>query len=211
MKLDVINIEGNSTGRSVYLAEEVFGVKPNEHAVYLSVKQYHANQRQGTHSAKERNAITGSRRKIKKQKGTGTARAGDIKNPIFRGGGRIFGPRPRNYGFKLNKKLKAVAKRSALSAKAGAGDIMIVEDFTFDAPKTRELVGVLANLKLQNQKVLLVTGDHDLTLHLAGRNIPGAEVMEAKDINTYQVLKAGKVLLSESAVSPITLMLSNAQ
>ncbi|NND06317.1 MAG: 50S ribosomal protein L4 [Saprospiraceae bacterium] len=211
MKLDVINIEGNSTGRSVDLADEVFGVEPNEHAVYLSVKQYHANQRQGTHSTKERNAVAGSRKKIKKQKGTGTARAGDIKNPIFRGGGRIFGPRPRNYSFKLNKKLKAVAKRSALSAKATAGDIMIVEDFTFDAPKTRELVSVLTNLKLQDQKILLVTGDHDHTLHLAGRNIPGTQVLEAKDINTYQVLKASKVLLSESAVSPIIEMLSNAQ
>ncbi len=211
MKLDVINIEGKSTGRSVELSDEVFGVAPNEHAVYLSVKQYRANQRQGTHSAKERNAIKGSRKKIKKQKGTGTARVGDIKNPLFRGGGRVFGPRPRSHGFKLNKKVKSLAKKSALSVKASAGDIMILEDFTFDAPKTRELVNVLTNLKLQDSKVLLVTGENDRVLSLSGRNIPGAQVMEAKDINTYQVLKANKVVLSESSLTPITEMLSNKQ
>lgn len=210
MKLDVVNIEGKSTGRSIELPDTVFGVEPNEHAVYLAVKQYQANQRQGTHATKERNAITGSTKKIKKQKGTGTARAGDIKNPLFRGGGRIFGPRPRNYGFKLNKKVKSLARRSALSVKAGAGNVMIVEDFTFDVPKTRELINVLENLNLQGQKVLLVTGDHDKVLYLAGRNIPGTKVTEATDINTYDVLNAGKVILSESAIESITQILSKA-
>ena len=208
MKLDVLNIEGQSTGRSVDLSPEVFGVEPNEHAVYLAVKQYNANQRQGTHSAKERNAVAGSTKKIKKQKGTGTARAGDIKNPIFRGGGRIFGPRPRNYGFKLNKKLKQLARKSALSSKAGSGQIVVLEDFTLEQPKTSEFVSVLNNLKLETGKVLLVTSDYDRTLVLSGRNIPGTKVMQAKDISTYDVLDAGKVVLSESAVESITEMLT---
>ena len=208
MKLDVLNIEGQSTGRSVELSPEVFGVEPNEHAVYLAVKQYNANQRQGTHSSKERNAVAGSTKKIKKQKGTGTARAGDIKNPVFRGGGRIFGPRPRNYGFKLNKKLKALARKSALSSKAGSGQIVVVEDFTLEHPKTSEFVGVLNNLKLDTGKVLLVTADYDRTLVLSGRNIPGTKVMQAKDLNTYDVLDAGKVVLSESAVGSITELLT---
>ncbi len=210
MKLDILNIDGKSTGRSIELAEEVFGVEPNEHAVYLAVKQYQANQRQGTHSTKERNAIKGSTKKIKKQKGTGTARAGDIKNPLFRGGGRIFGPKPRNYGFRLNRKVKSLARRSVLSSKLSEGKIMVIEDFTFDAPKTSELAGVWSNLELNGQKVLLVTGDHDKVLYLSGRNIPGTTVTEASDISTYDVLNAGKIILSESSVEPITEILSKA-
>jgi len=204
MKLDVLNIEGKSTGRSVELPAEIFGIEPNEHAVYLAVKQYNANLRQGTHSAKERNAIVGSRRKVKKQKGTGTARAGDIKNPIFRGGGRVFGPRPRNYGFRLNKKVKALARRSALSVKASGDQIMIVEDFTFDAPKTHEFLGVLQNLALADKKILFVTGEHDKTLYLSGRNLKNTKLMAAKDLNTYDVLNANNLVLSESSIDIIS-------
>jgi large subunit ribosomal protein L4 len=210
MKLDVINIEGKATGRSIELPEDIFASETNEHAVYLAVKQYQANQRQGTHASKERNAIAGSTKKIKRQKGTGTARAGDIKNPIFRGGGRIFGPRPRNYGFKLNKKVKQLARKSVLSDKASKGQIMVVEDFTFDKPKSAELAGVLRNLELANQKVLLVTADHDQVLYLSGRNIPGTQILEARDLNTYEILRAGKVVFSESAVEPLTQILSKA-
>lgn len=204
MKLDVLNIEGKSTGRSVDLPEDIFGIEPNEHAVYLAVKQYNANQRQGTHSAKERNAITGSRKKIKKQKGTGTARAGDIKNPLFRGGGRVFGPRPRSYSFRLNKKVKALARRSALSVKANGEKIMIVEDFTFDKPKTTEFLNVLQNLTLTDKKVLFVTSDYDKTLYLSGRNLKNAKLMAAKDLNTYDVLNAKHLVLSESSIDIIS-------
>ncbi len=200
MKLDVVNIEGKSTGRSVDLADEIFSIEPNSHAVYLAVKQYRANQRQGTHSTKGRSEVKGSRKKIKKQKGTGTARAGDIKNPIFRGGGRLFGPKPRNYGIKLNKKLKSLAKKSVLSGKAAEGQIMVVEDFTFDAPKTSEISSVLDNLSLRDSKVLLVTADHDQVLYLSCRNLPKAKVMEAKDISTYDVLNANKLVMVESSV-----------
>jgi large subunit ribosomal protein L4 len=200
MKLDILNIEGKSTGRSAELSDEVFGVEPNQHAVYLAVKQYHANQRQGTHSTKGRSEVTGSTRKIKKQKGTGTARAGDIKNPIFRGGGRMFGPKPRDYSFKLNKKLKTIAKKSALSSKAAEGGILIVEDFTFDAPKTSQFASVLQNLSLSGNKVLFVTAELDKTLYLSGRNIPKTKIMEAKDLNTYDVLNAKKIVLAESSI-----------
>ena len=200
MKLDILNIEGKSTGRSVELSDDVFGVEPNQHAVYLAVKQYHANQRQGTHSSKGRSEVTGSTRKIKKQKGTGTARAGDIKNPIFRGGGRMFGPKPRDYSFKLNKKLKTIAKKSALSSKAAEGGILIVEDFTFDAPKTSQFASVLQNLSLSGNKVLFVTAELDKTLYLSGRNLPKTKIMEAKDLNTYDVLNAKKIVLAESSI-----------
>lgn len=211
MKLDVINIEGKSTGRSVDLPEGIFGIEPNEHAVYLAVKQYHANQRQGTHSSKGRSQVAGSSKKLKRQKGTGTARAGDIKNPIFRGGGRLFGPKPRNYSFKLNKKVRSLAKRSALSSKAAAGSIMVIEDFTFDMPKTSEFVGLLENLAVDNQKVLLVTGDNDRVLYLSGRNVPKTKVLEAKDVNTYDVLNANKIVLAESSVEKLNSLLTNAE
>jgi large subunit ribosomal protein L4 len=211
MKLDILNIEGKSTGRSVELPDDIFGVEPNDHAVYLAVKQYHANQRQGTHSSKGRSEVAGSTRKIKRQKGTGTARAGDIKNPIFRGGGRLFGPKPRDYSFKLNKKVKTLAKKSALSSKAAGGHIMVVEDFTFDAPKTREFSSVLKNLELNGSKVLFVTADHDRNLYLSGRNLQQARIMEAKDVSTYDVLNAGKLVLSESSIQRLNNLLTNAE
>ncbi len=201
MKVDVLNIEGKKTGRSVELPEQVFGVEPNEHAVYLAVKQFRAHQRQGTHKTKERNEVKGSTRKIKRQKGTGTARAGDIKNPLFRGGGKIFGPRPKTYSVRLNKKVKALARNSALSEKAADGNILILEDFTFDAPKTREFKGVLDNLKVGEEKVLFITGDHDQVLHLSSRNYKKAKVVEARNMNTYDILNASKLVLAESAVS----------
>ncbi len=212
MKLDVLDIEGGTTGRHVELAEEVFGIEPNEHVVYLAVKQYLANQRQGTHSSKGRSQVAGSTRKIKKQKGTGTARAGDIKNPLFRGGGRMFGPKPRDYSFKVNRKVKDLARRSALSAQAAKGNLKVVEDFTFDAPKTRQLSEVFKNLSLAGRKVLLVTPDHESVLLLSGRNIPGAKVMRASDLSTYDVLNAGTLLLAESSVAKLNeLQTSTAQ
>lgn len=211
MKLDILNIEGKSTGRSIDLSDDIFGVEPNEHAVYLAVKQYHANQRQGTHSSKGRSEVAGSTRKLKKQKGTGTARAGDIKNPMFRGGGRLFGPKPRDYSFKLNKKVKSLAKKSALSSKAAEGNILIVEDFTFDNPKTKEFINVLQNLSLSGNKVLFVTADHDNSLYLSGRNIKTAKIMEAKDISTYDVLLAKKVVLSESSIERLNNLLINVE
>ena len=207
MKLDVLGINGSSTGRSVELPDEIFGVEPNEHAVYLAVKQYLANQRQGTHKAKEKGEITGSTKKLKRQKGTGTARAGSIKSPVFRGGGRVFGPRPRNYGIKLNKKVKRLARMSALSDLVSKGQIKVIEDFTFEAPKTSELANILKNLNLEGKSVL-VTGEVDKTLYLSGRNIPKTKVITASDLNTYQVLNAGTLLLSEGAVQKIVETLS---
>jgi len=203
MKLEVVNIQGQSTGRDVELPETIFGIEPNEHAVYLAVKSYLANQRQGTHKAKERNEVAGSTRKIKRQKGTGTARAGDIKNPIFRGGGRIFGPRPRTYGVGLNKKVKRLARFSALSSKASAGELMIVEDFSFEAPKTRELVNILSNLKVDEKKPLLVTAEHEKELYLSSRNLRKAKVVRVSDLNTYDIVHAGALVLSEGAIEKI--------
>ena len=203
MKLEVFNIKGEKTGRSVELPDEIFGVEPNEHAVYLAVKQYLANQRQGTHKSKERGEVAGSTRKLKRQKGTGTARAGDIKNPVFRGGGRIFGPRPRSYGFKLNKKVKRLARASALSSKAADGQILVVEDFSFEAPRTKEYVNILRTLQVAGEKCILVTPDHEKEVYLSGRNLPSAGVVRAQDLNTYQILNAGKLILSEGAVDKI--------
>lgn len=203
MKVDVINIEGKSTGRQVDLPDNIFGIEPNEHAVYLAVKSYNAAQRQGTHAAKERADIAGSTRKIKKQKGTGTARAGSIKNPLFRGGGRVFGPRPRNYRLKLNKKVKSLAKASALSYKAAQGGIAVVEDFTFDAPQTSKYVSVLNNMELSNAKSILVLSDYDKNLYLSSRNVSNSGVVNAKDLNVYEILNANKLLLAESAVEKL--------
>jgi large subunit ribosomal protein L4 len=203
MKLEVVNIQGQPTGRDVELPEDIFGVEPNEHAVYLAVKQYLANQRQGTHKSKERNEVAGSTRKIKRQKGTGTARAGDIKNPIFRGGGRIFGPRPRNYGLRLNKKVKRLARLSALSGKASAGEIVVVEDFSFESPKTKEYINILDALKVKDTKSLLVTVDHEKTLYLSSRNLKKSNVVRASDLNTYDILNAGSLILSEGAIDKI--------
>jgi len=203
MKLDVYNIEGSKTGRSVDLPDDIFAVETNDHAVYLAVKQYRAAQRQGTHASKERNAIKGSSKKIKRQKGTGTARAGDIKNPLFRGGGRIFGPRPRTYDMKVNKKVRALARKSALSDKQAQGNIVVVEDFTFEAPKTKQFKGILENLDVLNKKSVLVTGDSDKHLYLSSRNLPKASVTRASDLNTYEIVKAQTLVLSEGAIEQI--------
>lgn len=200
MKVDVVNIQGEKTGRTVDLPDEVFGIEPNEHAVYLAVKQYLANQRQGTHKAKERNEIAGSTKKIKRQKGTGTARFGDIKNPVFRGGGRIFGPRPRNYSFRLNKRVKKLARNSVLSDKLNRGAITIVEDFTLETPKSREYANILQRLGLTGKKSLLVTPDYDNVLYLSSRNLPKAKVMKIDDLNTYEILHSESLLISEGAV-----------
>ena len=167
------------------------------------MKQFLANQRQGTHKAKERGEIAGSTRKIKRQKGTGTARAGDIKNPLFKGGGRVFGPKPRNYGFKLNKKVKRLAKRSVLTSKAIDGNIVVLEDFTFDQPKTKEFVQVMKNLELDTAKTVFVTADYDKNLYLSGRNVQGSEVVNARDLNVYQILDANKIVISENSVDVI--------
>ncbi len=209
MTVDVLNINGEKTGRSIDLPDSVFGIEPNEHVMYLAVKQYLASQRQGTHKAKERGEIKGSTRKIKRQKGTGTARAGSIKNPLFKGGGRVFGPRPRNYDLKLNKKVRRLAKRSALSTKATGGNIVVLEDFTFDAPKTKEFVKVMENLNVGANKSVFVIADYDKNLYLSGRNVKGTQVIHAKDLNPYQILNAGKLVISENSVALIQEVCSN--
>ncbi len=209
MKLEVLNIQGQQTGREIELPEDVFGVEPNEHVVYLAVKQYLAAQRQGTHKAKERNEIAGSTKKLKRQKGTGTARFGDIKNPIFRGGGRIFGPRPRKYNITLNKKVKQLARKSALSSKASAGKIFVIEDFSFEAPKTKAFADILAALKVADQKPVVVTSDYEKEVYLSSRNLPKTKVVRASDLNTYEVMDAGALILSEGAVEKITEAFAN--
>jgi len=203
MKVDVININGSSAGRSVDLPDDIFGLEPNDHAMYLAVKAYQAHQRQGTHKAKEKGEITGSTRKLKKQKGTGTARAGSIKSGVFRGGGRMFGPRPRTYSVRLNKKVKRLARASAFSQKMGAGHVKVVEDFTFDQPKTKEMLNVLTSLELSNAKSTIVLGDYDKNLHLSARNIPKTGLVYAGDLNTFQIMNGGTILIAESAVEKI--------
>jgi large subunit ribosomal protein L4 len=203
MKVAVIDINGKKTGRSVELSDTVFGVEPNDHAIYLDVKQHLANRRQGTHKAKERAEITGSTRKIKKQKGTGTARAGSIKSPVFRGGGRIFGPRPRNYGFKLNKGLKKLARQSALSMKAKEDNIVVIESFDFEAPKTKEFTNILKALELENKKSLFVLEGSNNNVYLSSRNLKKANVIRGSELNTYNVLNANKVVISEACLEEI--------
>ena len=200
MEIAVINIEGKETGRKVNLNETIFGIEPNDHAIYLDTKQYLASQRQGTHKAKERGEVMGSTRKLKRQKGTGTARFGSIKNPEFRGGGRIFGPRPRFYGFKLNKKVKELARKSALSYKARENRIIVLEDFSFDAPKTSKIAGMSANLNLPNKKSLIVLPEQNKNIYLSSRNLQGVEVVTISDLNTYNIMKASTLVLTESAV-----------
>ena len=200
MELAVVNIEGKETGKKVKLQDSIFGIEPNDHAIYLDSKQYMATQRQGTHKSKERGEITGSTKKIKRQKGTGTARFGDIKNPLFRGGGRTFGPRPRYYGFKLNKKVKQLARKSALSYKAKAKNIIVLEDFNFDAPKTSELARVGANLNLTSKKSLIVFPETNKNVYLSSRNLQGIEVVTSEELNTYTIMKASTLILTESAV-----------
>ncbi|CAZ96661.1 50S ribosomal protein L4 [Zobellia galactanivorans] len=200
MKVAVLDIKGKETGRKADLSDAVFAIEPNEHAVYLDVKQYLAHQRQGTHKSKERAEIAGSTRKIKKQKGTGTARAGSIKSPIFRGGGRIFGPRPKDYGQKLNKNVKRLARKSALSIKSKEQAILVVEDFNFDAPKTKDFKDVLKSLGLENKKSLFVLGEPNNSLYLSSRNLKDSEVITSSEISTYKILNANNIVLLEGAL-----------
>ncbi|MCC7301660.1 MAG: 50S ribosomal protein L4 [Bacteroidia bacterium] len=208
MEIAVLKSDGKKSSKKVQLSEAVFGIEPNDHAIYLDVKQHLANQRQGTHKSKERNEISGSTRKLKRQKGTGGARAGSIKNPEFRGGGRIFGPRPRDYSFKLNIKVKRLARASALTYKAKENNIIVVEDFTFGAAKTKDYNAFLGALELKNKKSLVVVGEKDKNLHLASRNIPGTKVVVAKDLNTYDILNAASLVLTENSVKAIENLLS---
>lgn len=203
MKLEVLNIQGSKTGKSVDLPNEVFGIEPNEHVVWLAVKAYLANQRQGTHKTKERNEIAGSTRKLHRQKGTGGSRKGDIKNPIFRGGGRIFGPKPRDYSQKLNKKVKRLARYSALSSKVANNEVMVLEDFSFDAPRTKAYLDILKALDLSEKKTLLVTSDYEQNVYLSSRNLQNAVVRRAQDLNPYDILHANTVILSEGAIEKI--------
>lgn len=200
MKIKVFNIEGKETGKEVELPEGVFGIEPNEHALYLAVKQYMANGRQGTHKSKQRNEISGSTKKLKKQKGTGTARAGSIKSPVFRGGGRIFGPQPRDYSFKLNKKVKDLARNSALTLKAQNNGIVVVEDISLSAPKSKELIRILGNLGGTGKKTLLCLSDNDNNLVLSSRNVPKSKVAVATDINTYDIMNSQVLIFAESSL-----------
>jgi|TARA_B110000858_G_scaffold156081_1_gene178339 large subunit ribosomal protein L4 len=199
MEIKVLNKEGKATAKKVSLIKEIYAIEPNDHAIYLDVKQYLANQRQGTHQSRERGEIAGSTRKIKKQKGTGTARAGSIKNPLFRGGGRVFGPRPKNYGFKLNKKLKVLARKSALSYKAKDKNIMILEELSFKTPKTKEFLSVLKSLKVDSERALFVTSERDNNTLLSSRNLKNAKVITADKLNTYDILHSNKLIISEKA------------
>ena len=203
MELKVLNKQGKATAKKVKLNAEVFGIEPNDHAIYLDVKQYLANQRQGTHQSRERGEIIGSTRKIKKQKGTGTARAGSIKNPLFRGGGRVFGPRPRNYGFKLNKKVKSLARKSALTYKAKEEGIMVMEELLLKSPKTKDFVSILKNLKVDNDRTLFVASEKDQNTLLSSRNVKNTKVITADKLNTYDILNSAKLIISEKAVEQI--------
>lgn len=208
MEVAVINHKGEDTGRKVNLSEDIFAIEPNDHAIYLDVKQYLANQRQGTHKSKERNEIAGSTKKIKKQKGTGSARAGSIKSPIFRGGGRVFGPKPRDYSFKLNKKLKQLARKSALTYKVKDECIVVLENVSFDSPKTKNYSGLLAGLSLSDKKTLLVLPEENTNVYLSSRNLPKAKVVTVNDVNTYQLLNADQLVLCEGSVSILETILS---
>jgi len=203
MEIEVYNINGNKTVKKVSLDDAIFAVEPNDHAIYLDVKQHMANRRQGTHKSKERSEISGSTRKIKKQKGTGGARAGDINSPLFVGGGRVFGPRPKDYNFKLNKKLKRLARKSALSYKAKENKIMILEDFNFEAPKTKTYIDLLKNFNLSDKKTLLVLSESNNIVYLSSRNLKKAKIVSASNINTYDILDAENLLMVESSVKEI--------
>ena len=209
MKVEVLNRNGQPAGRQVELPDDIFGIEPNEHVIYLAVKQHMAARRSGTHKAKERGEIKGSTKKIKRQKGTGTARAGTMKNPLYRGGGRIFGPRPRNYDFKVNKKVSALAKKSALSTKVASEGLKVIEDFDFEAPKTKNYVEVLKSFELEGKKSLLILPELTGNVYLSGRNIKKTKVSQAADINVYDILNANTVLLSEKAVDAIKEQFSN--
>ena len=209
MELEIYNIEGKKTSKKVKLEDSIFGVEPNDHAIYLDVKQILANARQGTHKSKERGEITGSTKKIRKQKGTGGARRGSIKDPLLRGGGTIFGPRPRNYSFKLNKKLKKAARRSALSYKAQSEGITVLDQFNMETPKTKDFKTVLGNLKLDGKKTLVVIAEKNDNVHLSARNIPGAKVTVASDINTYDIMNSQQVVFTEGAIDIVHNNLKN--
>ena len=203
MELSVLNISGKETGKKIALKESIFGAEPNDHAIYLDVKQFLANQRQGTHKSKERAEISGSTRKIKRQKGTGTARAGSIKSPLMRGGGRVFGPKPRDYSFKLNKKVKQLARISALSYKAKADAIMVIEDFSFEGPKTKEFVSLLANLKVSDKKSLLVVNEPNKNIYLSSRNLERSKVLTISELNTYEIMNASSLVFVESSLGTL--------
>jgi large subunit ribosomal protein L4 len=203
MNIPIINIKGEDTGRKAKLDDSIFKIEPNDHAIYLDVKQYLANQRQGTHKSKERAEITGSTRKVKRQKGTGTARMGSMKSPVLRGGGRAFGPQPRDYGFKLNKKVKALARKSALSYKAKDKDLTVLEDFDLDQPKTKSYLEILNSLAVSDKKTLMVIPQSDANVVLSGRNLPKARVALASNISTYEVLNADKLILCEGSIEII--------
>ena len=203
MELSILNKKGKDTGRKVKLSQSVFGIEPSEHAIYLDVKQHLANRRQGTHKTKERSEIKGSTRKIKKQKGTGTARAGSIKNPIFRGGGRTFGPVPRDYSIKVNKKVKILARKSALSIKAKDKSILILEDLSFKTPKTSDFLKLLKDLGLDGKKTLMVLGAENKNVYLSSRNLQGTEVVTNSELNTYKIFNSSKLILLESSIAKI--------
>lgn len=203
MKVKVLNISGKETGRTIELSDEVFGIEPNNHAVYLDVKQYLANQRQGTHKAKERAEVTGSTRKIKKQKGTGTARAGSVKSPVFKGGGTIFGPRPRSYSFKLNKNLKRLARKSAFSIKAKESNLIVIEDFGFETPNTKNFINVLKALGIDNKKSLFVLGESNKNVYLSSRNLKASNAVSSSELSTYAILNANNLVISEGALEGI--------
>lgn len=203
MELAILNIKGEDTGRKAQLNDNVFAIEANEHAIYLDVKQYLANQRQGTHKSKERSEVSGSTRKLHKQKGGGGSRIGDINSPLLSGGGRVFGPRPRDYRFKLNKKLKALARRSALTLKAADNQIVVVEDFTLESPKTKDFLNITKNLKLDGKKILLVLKEQNKNVSLSARNIQGVKILTAADVNTYALLNNKAVVLAESSLEII--------
>jgi large subunit ribosomal protein L4 len=203
MEAKVLDFNGKDTGRKVQLSDSVFGIEPNNHAVYLDVKQYLANQRQGTHKAKERAEVAGSTRKIKKQKGTGTARAGSAKNPLFKGGGTVFGPRPRSYSFKLNKNLKRLARKSAFSIKAKESNIIVLEDFSFETPNTKNFINVLKALELENKKSLFVLGESNKNVYLSSRNLKASSVVSSYELSTYAILNANNLVLLESSLEVI--------
>ena len=208
MEVSVLNIKGEDTGRKVTLNDSVFGIEPNDHAIYLDVKQYLAAQRQGTAKSKERSEISGSTRKLGRQKGGGGARRGDINSPVLVGGARVFGPKPRDYRFKLNKKVKALARRSALSYKVQEGALVVVEDFTLDTPRTKSFIEIVNNLKISDKKVLMVMPEANKNVYLSARNLPNAKVVIASDINTYGVLNAGVMVVTENALQNIETVLT---
>tara|TARA_B100000749_G_scaffold278512_1_gene269328 strand:+ start:763 stop:1392 length:630 start_codon:yes stop_codon:yes gene_type:complete len=203
MKLSVYNTEGKETSKTVSLSKDIFGIEPNDHAIYLDVKNYLAAQRQGTHKTKERSDVAGSRRKIRKQKGSGAARVGDIKNPLFRGGGRVFGPRPRTYNFKLNKKVKTLARKSALSQTAKDKKIIVLEDFSMDAPNTKDFANILSNLDQANNKTLLILADSNKNILLSSRNLKKTKVVNVSSLNTYDIMNANKLMFVESSIKEI--------